>query len=222
MRSYKTLYEHALGLHQLDNITQRLPAADTNKGLIAKNDAWYLSTMSRRIFRAGLKHSMVDDKWPAFEKVFYGFNPKRVRMMSDEELDKLMQDRQIIRHWGKIKSVRSNALTMYEQQKESGSFGEYLAVWPVSDIVGLWHDLKKRYAHMGGNSAAYFLRMAGKDTFILTNDVIRALNRWGAFQGIPTSIKERREIQGKFNIWVEQSGRTLCQLSRILALSVDE
>ena len=75
---------------------------------------------------------------------------------------------------------------------------------------------------MGGSSAPYFLRMVGKDTFILTNDVIRALNRWGAYQAIPSTIKAKQEIQGKFNIWAEESGRPLCQLSRILALSVDE
>lgn len=75
---------------------------------------------------------------------------------------------------------------------------------------------------MGGQSAPYFLRMVGKDTFILTNDVIRALNRWGAFQGIPTSEKAKQIVQGIFNIWAEESGRPLCQLSRILALSVNE
>ena len=38
--------------------------------------------MSLRIFRAGLKHSLVDAKWPAFEEVFAGFEPARVVAMS--------------------------------------------------------------------------------------------------------------------------------------------
>jgi 3-methyladenine DNA glycosylase Tag len=222
MRSYKIIYKKAVVLHPGEDIEQRLPQAAVNRGLLARDDAWYLSAMSRRIFRAGLKHSMVDAKWPAFEQLFYGFDPARVRMMSDEELDRLMQDRRIIRHWRKIKSVRSNAATMFEQGQQAESFAEYLASWPISGIVDLWHDLKKRYSQMGGNSAPYFLRMVGKDTFILTNDVVRALNHWGAYQGIPTSIKAKREVQGSFNFWAEESGRPLCQLSRILALSVDE
>jgi len=41
--------------------------------LKALTDDRYLSQMSLRIFRAGLKHSLVDAKWPAFEEVFEGF-----------------------------------------------------------------------------------------------------------------------------------------------------
>src|SRR6266446_6635722 len=43
--------------------------------LKALTDDRYLSQMSLRIFRAGLKHSLVDAKWPAFEEVFKGFEP---------------------------------------------------------------------------------------------------------------------------------------------------
>ena len=63
--------------------------------------------MSRRIFQAGLKHSMVDAKWPAFEEVFFGFEPRRVRAMSDEALEALLGDARLIRHWGKL-SVKNN------------------------------------------------------------------------------------------------------------------
>ena len=53
----------------------------------------YLSLMSLRIFRAGLKHSMVDARWPAFEEVFHGFLPRRVWSMNDEALERLMDGR---------------------------------------------------------------------------------------------------------------------------------
>jgi hypothetical protein len=74
---------------------------------------------------------------------------------------------------------------------------------------------------MGGNSGPYFLRMAGKDTFVLTGDVVRALNRWGAVEGTPKGKAARRLVQEAFNRWVEETGRPLCQLSMILARSVD-
>ena len=63
--------------------------------------------------------------------------------------------------------------------EDKGGFGAYLAGWPGAEMVGLWDDLAKRFSHLGGNSAPYFLRMAGKDTFLLTNDVARALQHWG-------------------------------------------
>ena len=58
--------------------------------LRAMADDRYFSLMSLRVFRAGLKHSMVDARWPAFEEVFHGFEPRRVWSMNDEELEALM------------------------------------------------------------------------------------------------------------------------------------
>src|SRR5271168_5588737 len=62
----------------------RLPQPRSADELKAVPDDRYLSQMSLRIFRAGLKHSLVDAKWPAFEEVFAGFDPRRIRAMSDE------------------------------------------------------------------------------------------------------------------------------------------
>src|SRR5580765_6748597 len=68
----------------------RLPQPRSTAALKATADDRYLSQMSLRIFRAGLKHRLVDAKWPAFEEVFYRFDPRRVRAMPDEALEGLM------------------------------------------------------------------------------------------------------------------------------------
>ncbi len=95
-------------------LAKRLPEPKSATALQAVPDDRYLSQMCLRVFRAGLKHSLVDGKWPAFEQVFLGFDPARVRAISDEGLERLMADRRIIRHWGKIKSVRANAAALIE------------------------------------------------------------------------------------------------------------
>src|SRR5262249_28678694 len=130
-------------------------------------------------------------------------------------------DRRLIRHWGKIKSVRSNAAAMLEIAAERRTFGAYLADWPEAEIVGLWDDLAKRFEQMGGNSAPMVLRMIGKDTFILTHSVVAALDHWRAFTGTPKSKTARRQIQAVFNEWAEATGSPLAHLSMTLALSVD-
>jgi 3-methyladenine DNA glycosylase Tag len=202
-------------------LTNRLPRPKSGDELRAVPDDRYLSQMSLRIFRAGLKHSVVDGKWPAFEEVFLGFEPKRVVAMSDDELEALLQDQRLIRHWGKLKSVRANAAAMSQLAEQHGSMGVWLADWPRDDVVGLWADLAKRFAQLGGNSGPYFLRMVGKDTFMLTPSVIGALNHWDAFEGTPKSKADRARVQEVFNAWVRASSRSLCQVSMILALSVD-
>jgi 3-methyladenine DNA glycosylase Tag len=189
--------------------------------LAASGDDRFLSQMSLRIFRAGLKHSLVDAKWPAFESVFFGFEPRRVRAMSDEALEALLADRRLIRHWGKLKSVRDNAAAMLRVADEHGSFGGWLGHWPVGDIVGLWEALGKRFSQMGGNSGPSFLRMVGKDTFILTPAVIAGLKYWGVVAAPPKNRQDRAAVQAAFNAWMAETDRPLCQLSLILAASTD-
>jgi 3-methyladenine DNA glycosylase Tag len=220
MTPFRDIYESAILLRDTSEVESRNCDPKPDHDLRSMPDNEFLSLMSRRIFRAGLKHSMVDAKWPVFEQVFSGFDIHLVGAMSDEDLDLLMKDRRIIRHWNKIKSVRFNAQAMAGLLENSDGFGSFLADWPVDNIVGLWLELKKHFAQLGGNSAPYFLRMSGKDTFLLTNDVIRALNRWGAYQGEPKSQKARLVVQECFNTWKQESNRPLCQISVILALSI--
>ena len=200
----------------------RLPQPRSVAELRAMPDDRYLSQMSLRIFRAGLKHSLVDAKWPAFEEVFQGFEPRRVRAMSDEALEALLGDRRLIRHWGKLKSVRDNAAAMISIAEEHGSFGAWLAEWPGTNIVELWEALAKRFSQMGGNSGPSFLRMVGKDTFVLTHSVTAALKQWSAVDTPPKNRKDRAVVQSCFNAWAAETGRPLCQLSLILAASTDE
>ena len=198
-----------------------LPKAKSAKALKAVSDDRYLSMMSLRVFSAGLKHSMVRDKWPAFEEVFLGFHPKRVRAMSDESLEGLLNEKRIIRHWGKIKATRSNAATMCDIADEAGGFGTWLANWPADECLGLWDALKKRFTQLGGFSGPFFLRMAGKDTFMLSPDVSKALNTWGGYTGEVKGKKAQLAAQDALNAWAAESKLPLCQVSRILAMSVD-
>jgi 3-methyladenine DNA glycosylase Tag len=200
----------------------RLPQPRSAAELKSLTDDRYLSQMSLRIFRAGLKHSLVDAKWPAFEEVFEGFEPRRVRAMSDEALEALLGDSRLIRHWGKLKSVRDNAAAMIALADQHGGFGAWLADWPGTEIVELWEALAKRFSQLGGNSGPTFLRMVGKDTFILTPSVAAALKRWGAAAATPKNRKDRAAVQSCFNSWAAETGRPLCQLSLILAASTEE
>jgi 3-methyladenine DNA glycosylase Tag len=201
-------------------LKQRLPTPKSAAELRKTPDDRYLSQMSLRVFQAGLKHSLVEAKWPAFEEAFHGFAPARVAAMPDETVEALLHDARLIRHWGKLRSVPANAAAMRDIAAEHGGFGRWLAEWPGGRIVELWDELARRFSQMGGNSGPMFLRMAGKDTFILTEDVGKALVRWAGLEAPPKGKKERAKAQAAFNAWADESGRPLCHLSRILAASV--
>ena len=220
MRDFEQIHTDAIALHDADGVTASLPEPLSSEELAQIGDDRYLSLMSLRIFRAGLKHAMVDAKWPTFEEVFFRFDPASVAAMADETLESLAGDARLIRHWGKLQAVRTNAQTMIEINKRYGGFGNFINVWPGNDTVGLCNTLQKQFRQLGGSSAANFLRMAGKDTYLLTKDVVTALKREGVCEAEPKSLKAKKQVQEAFNLWAQQSELPLCQISKILALSV--
>jgi 3-methyladenine DNA glycosylase Tag len=189
--SFAEILDAARARHGAVALDARLPQPKPPEELRAIPDDRYLSQMSLRIFRAGLKHSLVDAKWPVFEEVFYGFEPRRVRAMPDEALDALLGDPRLIRHGGKIRAVRDNAAAMLNIAASRGGFGAWLADWPVADIVGLWEALAGRFSQMGGNSGPTLLRMVGKDSFILSPSVVAGLKHWGLAAAAPKNRRDR-------------------------------
>jgi len=105
--------------------------------------------------------------------------------------------------------------------KAHGSFGAFIADWPVTDIVGLWKYLSKHGHQLGGLSAPRFLRMVGKDTFIPSDDMVAALKAQKIVDKVPSSQRDRAAVQAAFNQWHAESGRPMCQLSVMLAHTVN-
>ena len=122
----------------------------------------------------------------------------------------------------RIRSVRENALFVLDIAREHGSFGRFIARWPEHDIIGLHALLKQRGCRLGGLSGPYMLRRMGKDTFLLTPDVIACLNHQGVIASRnPTSRRDLEKIQQTFNAWREETGLSLAALSRTASCCVD-
>lgn len=199
-----------------------LPRALTASELKRLGDDRYLSAMCRRVFRAGMQHSVVDARWPAFEAAFWGFEPEKLVLLTPEQIEGFMQDERLIRHRTKLQTIPRNAQFILDIRQEHGtSFGEFIADWPSRDIIGLWRLLARRGARLGGRSAAGFLRLVGKDTFLLTSDVVARLVAAGIVDRSPTSQRDLKRVQDAFNALQQASGRPLCQLSAMLSLTIN-
>ncbi|WP_232819280.1 DNA-3-methyladenine glycosylase I [Saccharospirillum mangrovi] len=218
--SFAELQRNALAHHDQVDIEDRMPTLATNEELIARSDANWLSLISRRVFRAGMKHSVIDARWPAFEEAFWQFDPKACQLIDDDRFEQLMQDDRLIRHWGKMKTIPVNALMVQQRSKQHGGFGRFIAEWPTDDIVGLWQVLAKEGAHLGGDGAARLLRMAGKDTFVLSPDPLRVLVNAGIVTRKPTAKRDLQAVQDVFNDLAAESGWPLSHLSMLMALSI--
>ncbi|GAA5215460.1 DNA-3-methyladenine glycosylase I [Corallincola platygyrae] len=185
-------------------------------------DDRFLATITKVIFQSGFVWRVIEDKWPAFEKAFFGFAPEKMVLLNDIHIDRLMQDASIVRNGQKIATVPKNAQMILDVAKQHGSFARFIADWPSDDITGLWLWLKKNGARLGGNSGAYMLRRMGKDTFVLSKDVVAHLVGAGVVDKNPTSQRDLKAVQQAFNQWAEQSQRPLTQISQVIAYSVGE
>ncbi|MEP3438905.1 MAG: DNA-3-methyladenine glycosylase I [Hoeflea sp.] len=183
------------------------------------DDRW-LAAMTRCVFQAGFNWKVVESMWPGFETAFDGFDIGRCAMLSDEDFERLVSDKRIIRNGAKIKSVQENAAFVQALAAEYGSAGKAVASWPSTDFIGLLELFRKRGSRLGGATAQYCLRSMGKDSFILSQSVNDRLIAEGVIDKPATSRKAMSDVQAAFNVWMEQSGRSLTEISRVLAMSL--
>ncbi len=213
---YARAAERKGGAAALDKL---LTKPKTAAELEATPDHRYLAGMTKCVFNAGFSWKVVEQKWDGFEQAFFGFAPRRVVALNDEDLDALLHNPQIVRHGQKIRATRDNARFVLDLAEEHGSAGNFFATWPSDDIVGLWALLKKRGSRLGGATGQYFLRFAGIDTPIMSRDVVAALIGEGVVDKNPTSQRDLKTVQAAFNAWRAESGRSLNEISRVLAIS---
>lgn len=185
-------------------------------------DDRFLAEFTKKVFQSGFVWRVVEQKWRDFERVFFAFDIDKVLLMPDEMLEKKATDPSIIRNYNKVKTVRENALMIDQVRRQHGSFARFVADWPADNIIGLWDYLKVNGARLGGNTGAYALRTLGKDTFLLSNDAVSYFSGHEIITGSARSKRSLAAIQQSFLTWQQQSGRSLHELSQILAFSVGD
>jgi 3-methyladenine DNA glycosylase Tag len=222
MKTFDDIYELAANRKGGPNALEKLLDKPKTSAFLRKipDDRW-LSAIVRSVFQAGFVWRIVEHKWPDFEQVFCNFDLHHVAYLSDEAIESLLEDARIIRHRTKLLATRDNAVFLLELANEHGSAANYFANYPATDYVELLTELKKRGSRLGGTSAQYFLRAMGKESFVLSRDVVRALMREKIVDRAPNSQRDLRATQDAFNIWCAQSNRSLTEVSRILAMGIE-
>lgn len=221
MRNFEEIYEiSAARKGGVGAVEALLHTPSPSCDLLAIPDDRWLSCMVKCVFQAGFNWKVVENMWPGFEDAFNGFDIGHCAMLFDDDFSRLVSDKRIVRHGTKIRSVQHNAVFISELAQQHGSAAQAFESWPGTDFVGLLAFLKKRGSRLGGNTGQYFLRSMGVDGFILSRDVVARLVAEGLVEKNPTSQKSMNAVQEAFNAWQSESGRSLTEISRVLALSV--
>ncbi len=224
MKKFKLIQETATkrkgGKKEINKLLNR---PSTHGELLEVSDERYLAQMTRCVFNAGFHWRVISAKWNGFEEAFHQFDIGQLLTKSPDEWEAYVEDTRIIRNWQKIQTVFHNAAMVDDIAAEHGSFGEFFAQWPVADQVGLMKYLHKHGARLGGKTAQWFIRFTGKDSFMLSDDVITALLANGLdIHPNASSLRDLKRIQQTFNDWQDETGLPMTHLSKILSYTVGD
>lgn len=231
LRAFELIYANAVAqLGSETELKERLtyywaqPKSPSELAALADSEA--LSAMAKSIFQAGFSWRVVEQKWPDIHAAMDAFDPFAVAMWPDERIDRLMSDKRVIRYYAKLLAIRDNAQWILEVAEANGSFGQWLVAQQAAGVsqAEMFWVLKQQGSRLGGMTGPLALRRMGYDCYIVTKDVIRALQREAVLdidQGNPgNSKKALYSCQQAFDVWHQQSGRSYQDISRILAHTV--
>ena len=145
-----------------------------------RDDRYIFEMLTLEGAQAGLSWNIVLAKRGAYRSAFNNFDIEYCAGLTDTDLKAIKENYQVIRHFSKLQSVRSNAEAVLKIQKEFGSFAGFL--WNYVDfkpIINNWtadtdipaqtplsvkisNDLKKRgFKFMGPVITYSFLQAVG-------------------------------------------------------------
>ncbi len=117
---------------------------DKEWGVAVYDDRKHFEMLILEMSQAGLCWETILKKRERYFDLFKKFDPAEVAMMTDAELEILIQNPRIVRNRLKIFAVRNNAIVFLDIQKEFGSFSNY--AWEFvggSPIVNAWKTLQE-------------------------------------------------------------------------------
>ena len=218
--SFQSIYRRACERKGGERALEAMLQAPLSKAEVeAIPDDRFLAAMTKQVFKSGFVWRVIEQKWPDFETVFFGFNTDKVLLMPDEMLEQKASDKRIVRNYKKVMTVRDNAMMIKDVTMEHGSFGKFVASFGKENITELWAFMKKRGALLGGNTGPYMLRALGIDTFLFSRDVEDYLRKHDIVDGGLTSKKSLTAANAAFAQWHKESGRSLQEISAIVAFS---
>ena len=142
-------------------------------------------------FQAGLSWECVLNKRESFRAAYDGFDIEKVCAYTDEKIDELLQNKDIVRNKLKIRASISNSKIFKYISEEYGSFYDYLKTFAggktvyetdkttnvISDAVS--KDLKKRGMKFIGSTIIYSYLQAigiiyshGKECYLYKKELI--------------------------------------------------
>lgn len=99
---------------------------DTEWGFPVGDDRRLFEKLSLEGFQSGLSWRTILAKRESFRAAFHGFDFDRIARFTQRDVERLLQDKSIVRHRGKIEAVISNASRARELVQREGSLAAFI------------------------------------------------------------------------------------------------
>lgn len=120
----------------------------------------YLEVMSKAVFQTGMSWQVVGRKWPDIRDAMDGFAVGTVARYGEEDLERLMHDKRVIRNRRKLEAIVLNARRMIELEEHFGAFRDYLR--SRDDFSATVRSLRAQFKFLGETGCYYFLYVVGE------------------------------------------------------------
>lgn len=111
---------------------------DNEWGVPVYDDHMLFEMLVLESFTAGLSWLIILKKRDAFREAFDNFDAEKISQYTEAKVEKLLENKGIVRSRAKIKATISNSKVFMDIQKEFGSFSNYL--WGYTDNKVLYTD----------------------------------------------------------------------------------
>lgn len=151
-----------------------LPYHDNEWGFPVSDDTRLFEKLCLEGFQSGLSWRTILNKREAFRAGFAGFDIDKVAAFTEVDIDRLLADKGIVRHRGKIEAAINNARRAQELIKEAGSIAAYVWRYETAEeavpqsqttspaAIALSKDLKKRgWKFVGPTTVFAFMQAMG-------------------------------------------------------------
>lgn len=134
------------------------------RGKCPPNDNAYFENLCRVIFQTGLNWHVVEKKWQGIKKAFFDFNVEMIAHFGDSDVERLLNNPDIIRNRYKIRAIIENAKKFLELDNQYGSFKDYLdSLDKSNNYQKVIQDLSDKLERVGPTTATLFLYSVGEN-----------------------------------------------------------
>lgn len=140
-----------------------MPTYEVPPRAVPIDDAGYFAKLTQAVFQAGFSWQVIRQKWPAFEQAFSGFDIDAVAGFDNEDVERLLEDKGIVRNGRKIEATIANARTAQALVETYGSMHSYLRSMDGQDYDSRAKSFSKQFKFMGPMGAYFFFYSVGED-----------------------------------------------------------